>query len=125
MSETLLLSRHSQLIDLPRATWESHLAQAPAHSQTRLSFMTPAHHRVRYFVVKELPRLGKPLPPEYLAQRLHLPLPQVIDLLADLEQHLFFLVRNEEGAVIWAYPVTVVPTAHRLTFSTGEQLYAA
>jgi hypothetical protein len=109
----------------PRATWENRLAQAPAHNQVRLSFMTPDHHRLRYFVVRELPRVGAPLPPEYLAERLRLSLPRVIELLADLEQRLFFLVRNEAGAVAWAYPVTVAPTAHRLSFSSGEQIYAA
>ncbi|OGO41196.1 MAG: hypothetical protein A2Z04_05735 [Chloroflexi bacterium RBG_16_57_9] len=27
--------------------------------------------------------------------------------------------------VVWAYPVTVARTPHHLTFSTGEQVYAA
>jgi len=36
-----------------------------------------------------------------------------------------FLFRNKEGEVVWAYPVTVDKTPHHLTFSTGEQLYAA
>jgi hypothetical protein len=125
MNETLLLSRSGQLVPFSRAVWERHLAQAPVHAQTRLSFMTPAHHRLRYFVVRELPRLGAPLPPKLLAQRLDLPLPEVIRLLDDLEQHLFFLARNEQGAVAWAYPVTAEPTPHRLTFSSGEHIYAA
>jgi hypothetical protein len=46
-------------------------------------------------------------------------------ILDDLEKKLTFLFRNEEGAVAWAYPVTVDKTPHHLTFSTGEQLYAA
>ena len=125
MNETLLLSRNGGLIPFPCAVWKSHLAQAPAHAQTRLSFMTPAHHRLRYFVVRELPRLGAPLPPELLARRLDIPLPEVVRLLDDLERRLFFLVRNEQGAVAWAYPVTAEPTPHRLTFSSGERFYAA
>jgi hypothetical protein len=36
-----------------------------------------------------------------------------------------FLFRNEEGAVTWAYPVTVERTPHRVSLSTGEQVYAA
>lgn len=125
MKDTLLLSRNGQLVPLSRAIWESKLAQAPAHAETRLSFMTPAHHRLRYFVVTELLRLGAPLPPEYLARQFRLPLPEVIRLLEDLERQLFFLVRNEQGAVAWAYPVTAEPTPHRLTFSSGERIYAA
>ena len=90
MKDTLLLSRGGQLAPVPRATWEGHLVQAPAHAETRLSFMSPAHHRLRYFVVQELPRFGAPLPPELLARRLDIPLPEIIRLLDDLERHLFF-----------------------------------
>jgi hypothetical protein len=54
-----------------------------------------------------------------------MPLTQVTDILEVLERKLFFLVRNEQGAVAWAYPVTVTPTPHKLNFSTGERLYAA
>ena len=36
-----------------------------------------------------------------------------------------FLFRNSQGAVTWAYPVTVEPTPHRVAFSTGEEVYAA
>lgn len=125
MNETLLLSHNGQLVPVSCAVWKSHLAQAPAHAPARLSFMTPAHHRLRYFVVRELPRLGAPLSPEFLAWRLDIPLPEVVRLLDDLERRLFFLVRNEEGAVAWAYPVTAEPTPHRLTFSSGERSYAA
>ncbi len=87
--------------------------------------MTQEHHRVRYFVVDELPRAGKPLEPEYIARQVDLPLERVISILDDLEKHLTFLVRDQAGAVSWAYPVTVDPTPHRLTFKSGERLYAA
>jgi hypothetical protein len=42
-----------------------------------------------------------------------------------LEQHLTFLFRNKQGSVVWAYPVTVDPTPHRVTFNTDEQINAA
>lgn len=125
MEETILLGRGRHITSIPRQHWEEHLAQAPQHAQSRLGFMSADHHRVRYFVVEELPRRGEPLPPEAIARRLQLPLDRVEAILADLEQHLFFLVRNAAGAVHWAFPVTVEPTAHALRFSTGEQLHAA
>jgi hypothetical protein len=50
---------------------------------------------------------------------------QVSLILDELEKNLFFLVRDEQGSVIWAYPVTVGPTPHRLSFNSGEKLYAA
>jgi hypothetical protein len=126
MEERVLLGRNQQLLEIPVAAWKEHLStNISQHSQTRLSFMTDAHHRVRYFVVKELIDQQKPVKPDFIAKTLNLPLAQVINILEDLEQKLFFLVRNEQGAVVWAYPVTVEPTPHRLNFSTGERLYGA
>jgi hypothetical protein len=87
--------------------------------------MTPAHQQVRYFAVRELAIRGRPLSPEEISTALELPLAQVQLILEELEKHLVFLVRNEQGAVAWAYPVTVEPTPHRLEFSSGERLYAA
>jgi len=125
MSEKILLGRRGQIIDMPREKWEEHLAQVPEHGKHRLSFMTEAHHQVRYFVVSELPRVGKPLEPEFIAESLKLPLKQTRTILDDLEKNLFFLVRNEAGAVVWAFPVTAEPTPHKITFDSGETLYAA
>jgi len=125
MSETVLLGRGRQMLQIPRATWEQHLSQVPEHSQTRLSFMSEDHHRVRYFVVRELPRVGAPIQPQLISGELELPIDRVTAILDDLERNLFFLVRNDQGAVSWAYPVTTDETPHHLAFSSGEQLYAA
>ena len=125
MNKTVLLGRGRQIVRIPRATWEEHLARAPEHSKTRLAFMSPEHHRVRRWVVAELPRAGTPLPPERISDRLEIPLARIHAILDDLERKLFFLVRNGQGTVSWAYPVTVDPTPHRLLFSTGERAYAA
>jgi len=72
-----------------------------------------------------LPRVAKPITPEMIAQSLDMELSQVVSILDELEKNLTFLFRNEQGAVVWAYPVTVEPTPHRITFSTGEQIYGA
>ncbi len=63
--------------------------------------------------------------PEFIAEELKLSLDRTNAILDELEKNLFFLVRNERGAVTWSFPVTVDPTPHHLTFNTGEQLYAA
>jgi hypothetical protein len=97
----------------------------PQSMETRLSFMTPQHHLVRYFVVKHLPRFGRPIPPDLIATKLGLPLRRVDSILAKLEEKLFFLVRDESGHVSWAYPVTATETRHSLFFSTGERIFAA
>ena len=125
MGEYILFGRDRQMSEIPRQMWEGHLAEAPEHSKHRLSFMSEDHHRVRYFVVRELPAHGAPIEPGMISQALQLPLAQVGVILDELEKNLFFLVRNEKGAVVWAFPVTVQPTPHRLEFNTGERLYAA
>ena len=125
MSESILVGRGKQIVAVPRSVWEAHLTQVPEHGRERLSFMSKEHHRLRYFVVRELPRYGRPLAPEVIAQELNLPVGRVNTILHDLEKHLTFLVRNKAGAVAWAYPVTVERTPHVLTFNSGERSYAA
>jgi hypothetical protein len=63
--------------------------------------------------------------PEFISQSLKLPVERIIAILNELEKNLFFLLRNNQGAVTWAYPVTVEKTPHELTFSTGERLHGA
>ena len=91
-----------------------------------LAFLTAQHHAVRNLVVRELPRnAGRPLRPAQIAGSLRLESGLVAQLLDDLEQHLFFLVRNVRGDVSWAFPVTSDRTPHRLRFSTGERIFGA
>jgi hypothetical protein len=125
MEEKILLGRDRKIIEIPRELWERHLAEIPQHGQSRLNFMTEAHHRIRAFTVKELANRQKPLEPEFIARKLNIQPEQVNSILEELESRLFFLVRDEHGAVAWAFPVTVEPTPHKLNFSSGERLYAA
>ena len=125
MKEKILIGRGQQILEVSQANWKEQIAQIPQHSRDRLRFMTSAHHRVRYFVVKELADKQKHIEPEFISKALNMPLVQVTGILEELEQKLFFLVRDEQGAVAWAYPVTVEVTPHRLNFSTGERLYGA
>jgi hypothetical protein len=123
--KTIRLGRGRDILQFPEATWKQHLTEVPQHSRSRLSFMTPAHHQVRYFVVKEMASRQEPIEPLLISEQLNMPLEQVKSILDELERKLFFLARNERGAVVWAYPVTVVPTPHKLKFASGERLYGA
>ena len=125
MSETILMGKGGQIIKLRREDWENGISNASQNIEGRLSFMSDEHHLVRNFVVKELPRVGKPLSPEFISEKLNLPVARVNTILDELEKHLTFLFRNGQGAVAWAYPVTVDSTPHHVTFGTGEQVYAA
>jgi hypothetical protein len=120
LDDSLLLGLWRYLLPIPRPIWQSQV-----RGDSDLDFMSEDHHAVRDFSVLELPRVGEPLTPEFIAQELGLTLPRVTGILDDMEAHMTFLFRNERGAVTWAYPVTVDHTPHHVTFSTGEQVYAA
>ena len=125
MNKSLLLGLWRFLLRIPRPIWQREVEQSAMAGEKSLAFMTPDHHRVRDYVVRELPRIAKPITPEIITQSLNMQLSQVISILDELEKNLTFLYRNEQGAVIWAYTVTIEQTPHRITFSTGEQVYAA
>lgn len=125
MNEAILIGRGRKFTSISRTEWENKLSKVPISMETRLGFMTRQHHLVRYFVVRWLPRIGKPIPPETIAAKLGLPLRRVKAILAELEEKLFFLVRDERGYVSWAYPVTTTRTPHVLAFDSGERIHAA
>jgi hypothetical protein len=110
---------------IPRFFWQREVRRGSAAARKSLGFMRDDHHRVRDFVVLELPRRGEPLSPLLIASELDIALERVVSIIEELEKRLIFLFRNEDGAVSWAYPVTTDPTSHRVLFSTGEQIYAA
>ena len=125
MKNTLMLGLWRFMVDVPPAVWEKRRAGMKKKMAARLQVITPEQRQVHHFVVRELPRTGKPLPPESVAEALNMPLDRVASVLADLEIQKTFLFRNPQGEVVWAYPVTVEKTPHQVTFATGEQLYAA
>jgi hypothetical protein len=124
-SETVLHGRGSAIEEVPIQVWKQHLAELPPHSAARIEFMTEEHHKVRDYVVRELPLSQAPIYPESISSALQLPLERVEALLSELHEKLVFLVLNELGAVSWAFPVTADTTPHRIQFRSGEQLYAA
>lgn len=125
MIEQVLIGQGDSIREIPRPVWERELRKVPEHAKDRLDFMSEDHHQIRRLAVMDLARCGTPLGPEHFAAQLGLDRDRVVEILDELERKLFFLVRNTEGAVSWAYPVTVDRTPHRLTFSTGERLHGA
>ncbi|MGD9111900.1 MAG: hypothetical protein PVI77_06090 [Desulfobacterales bacterium] len=100
MRENVLVRSGSKFTEMPRETWKQHIAQAPKDCSQILSFMTEEHHLIRYFVVRALPHIGKPIPPELISDELKMPLSMTNNILDDLERNLFFWVRNEQGEVL-------------------------
>ncbi len=124
-ADPVIVFRSGATAEVSGPAWAREVRAAPARITERLGFMSTEHHVVRRLAVRELVRTGRPVAPELIASQVALGLDRITDVLAELEEGLFFLVRNDSGAVTWAFPVTVDRTPHRLTFSTGERLYGA
>ena len=125
MNNSILLGLHRFMLRIPRSVWQQEIARSERAAKASIDFMTDEHHRVRDFVVRELPRIAEPVSPEVIGQSLNLEPDVLVPILDELEQKLTFLFRNQMGSVTWAYPVTVEKTPHSITFSSGEQIYAA
>lgn len=125
MNNKVLAGFWRLMIPVPTGLWKKRIAQEGNELEKSLEFMTPAHHDVRNYVVRELPKVGKPLAPKSIATALGIPAEDVGVILDELERHMTFLFRNERGEVTWAYPVTAEKTPHLATFSTGEVINAA
>jgi hypothetical protein len=125
MKDTILVGAGREIHSVPDRAFVKSVKDVPARMATRLAFMTRDHHKVRDFVVRELPSQGRPLSPAQIAQGTGLSLQKVSAVVAQLEQNLFFLVRDRQGNVSWAFPVTTYQTPHRLRFSTGERIFGA
>jgi hypothetical protein len=125
VNNSILLGLHRFMLRIPHPVWQQEIARSERAAKASIEFMTVEHHRVRDFVVRELPRVGKPISPGMIEQSLSLEPGVLVPILDELEEKLTFLFRNQSGSVTWAYPVTVEITPHSITFSTGEQIYAA
>lgn len=125
MDNTLLKGIWKYMLPVPPFMWQKKIHQTAEKARSTIRFMTADHHSVRNFVVRELPRSGKPLAPEAIARCVHLAPERVVEILDDLEKRKVFLFRNPQGDVAWAYPVTADKTPHQVVFPSGEQIYAA
>jgi hypothetical protein len=125
MKNKLMFGLWRYIINVPPFLWQKQVAQGKGRLEQEQGSLSEEKRVIHHFVVRELPSNGKPLSPELISNKLGLPADRVKDALDDLEKRMTFLYRNEDGDVVWAYPVTVDKTPHRITFDTGEKLYAA
>lgn len=123
--ETVLLGFKRQMLRVPLALLRRSMKAGAAKTRRVLGGLDDQQRRVHHFVVRDLPRLAKPMPPEQIAEALEMNLDRVIEIVNELERRLIFLFRPGGRDVVWAYPVTVAETPHWMAFSTGERLNAA
>jgi len=125
MSGQVIVGQGREIRIVPDNGFVTAVNGLPERMAERLAFMSRDHHAVRDFVVREMPRQRRPLSPRQIATVTGVDFHRVLTILYDLEKHLFFLVRNSEGNVNWAFPVTTEMTAHHLSFSSGENIFGA
>jgi hypothetical protein len=125
MRNKLMLGLWRYVINVPPFLWKKQIEKGKRAFERSYGSLSDEHRAVHHFVVEEIPRYGKALSPEMISEKMNLPLERVTAILDDLEKKMTFLFKNRDGEVIWAYPVTVEKTPHKLTFGSGEQLYAA
>jgi hypothetical protein len=125
MKKTIMIGWWRFILKVPSLLLEKQKAGVKEKIAAHLAFMTDEHRLIHHCIVRELPHAGKPLSPEAIAAMVNMPVERVVVILDDLESHMTFLYRTNRRDVSWAYPVTVEKTPHRVTFDTGEQLYAA
>ena len=125
MSNKLMLGLWRYVIKVPPSLWKKQIAKGKRKFEKEYGALTEDCRMVHHFAVRELPNVGRPLPPELISESLGIPPDRVKLALDYLERRMTFLYRDKKGEVVWAYPVTVEKTPHKITFDTGEQLYAA
>lgn len=125
MANKLMLGFWRFLLNVPPNLWQKQIYRARKRVRRENSFMTKEHRLIHHTVVRELPETSMPLGPDYLAKATGVKENRVREILDELEKRMTFIWRNPEGSVVWAYPVTVEKTPHRVTFSSGQEAYAA
>lgn len=113
------------ILSLPPKIGKRRVGQLADQARAEVDALSEQQRAVHHFVVRELPRVGTPLPPQVVARGLNLPQDDVVRILDELEAKKAFLFRDSQGAVVWGYPVTAAETPHHLSFKSGERLYAA
>ncbi len=122
MSDWLKVGVWRHMLRLPPLVGKRAVGGVAKRAKAGVGALSEQHRTAHHFVVRELPRLGEPLPPLAVPENLRLPLECAIEILDELETKKAFLFRDDQGAVVWAYPVTVEETPHRLSFRSGERL---
>lgn len=125
MRNKLMFGLWRYVINVPPFLWQKQVAAGKRRFEKVSGALSRENRRIHHFVVKKLPEMGVPISQKVISDSLGISVDVVNSGLDFLEKQMTFLYRNKSGKVTWAYPVTVDKTPHRISFDTGEKLYAA
>lgn len=123
----VLLGFKRHMVPVPRWLFRRAVTRETRRTRRAIGGATldDEERRIHHFVVRELPRLARAMPPEFVSERLGIEVGRVAEIFDALERRLVYVFRPGGRDVEWAYPITVEATPHHLAFSSGERLYAA
>ena len=93
MRRVLLGFKH-RMVPIPWFLFTRILKRGAEKTKRVLGGLDDEHRRVHHFVVKKLPSLARPMPPDYIADGLKLEVARTIQILDELERRLIFLFRS-------------------------------
>jgi len=125
MKDKIYFGSGSLFTPVPPSIWRHQFSHDSHDTAAKLDFMSIDHHKIRDFVVKQIPEVGAPITTEYIAESLELNPEDVARIIDELEEKMTFLYRSRPEGVTWAYPVTVDSTPHQVIFDSGLQTFAA
>jgi hypothetical protein len=125
MPNDIKICRGNEIEIKPRSEWIEALLNIEKKGDPRTAFLKDNHRKVRYYLVEYLPKIGKPISSISISEELNIPLSEVECILDELLKNTIFILRDGNGDVTWAFPVTIDKTPHRFTFNTGEVAYGA
>lgn len=113
------------MIPLPQALIKKDMAAMAKAICRRTADVSEEERKVHRFVVMTMTETNEPVSPEYIAEKLEMPLDRVRDIVDKLEEMKVFFYRYHSQGINWAYPVTTENGVHQMAFSTGEKCNAA
>ena len=100
MSDWLLAGVWRLVLRLPPGIGQKRVGQFVERARQEVGAVSARQRAVHHFVVRELPRYGRPIPPGHIAEEMGVSLATVNEILADLEARKGFVFRDEDGAVV-------------------------
>ena len=79
------------MLSIPPFLWEKEISKGKEKIRANLGFMSEEHRTVHHCIVRELPKVKEPISPEFIAEKLSMPLERVRSIFVDLEKHMTFI----------------------------------